>query len=172
MTVILYMAMSANGMIARSDDNTSWISEEEWNSYSLAVQRAGCLIIGHRTYDILTKQPEFSEFRNVKVVVVSANEFETLASNHVVAHSPKEALRLLKDFKEVIVAGGSALNASFLTENLVDEIYLDIEPIILGKGIPLFQECNAEQKLLFVAFKMLSSNEIQLHYKVIMEHAC
>ena len=59
----------------------------------------------------------------------------------------KEALKLLSDFEQVVVAGGGALNASFVEENLVDEIYLDIEPIILGKGITLFRDKDFERKL-------------------------
>ncbi len=167
MKVILYMAVSANGMIARSDDDTSWISKEEWNSYSLAVRSAGCLIVGSRTYNILTKQPEFSEFKNIKLVVVSENNFGTLAQNHLVANSPKEALELLKDFKEVIVAGGGILNASFLTDNLVDEIYLDVEPIIFWEGIPLFKDKNFERNLRLIGQKKITDNEIQLHYQVL-----
>ncbi len=145
--VILYMATSLDGMIAKSDDDTSWISKEEWDSYSLAVWTAGNLIVGHRIYGILTKQPEFSEFKDIKLVIVAQDNFQTLASNHLVAHSPKEALKLLKDFKEVIVAGGGALNASFTEENLIDEIFIDIEPIILGKGILLFRDKDFEKNL-------------------------
>ena len=166
MKVILYMAVSANGIIAKSDDDTSWISKEEWDSYSLAVRTAGCLIVGRRTYHILTKQPEFAEFKDVKLVVVSHEDFITLTPDHLIAHSPKEALDFLKDYKEIVVAGGGILNASFLAEKLVDEIYLDIEPIIFGKGIPLFKDKEFEQKLKFVGQKKITDNEIQLHYKV------
>ncbi len=161
------MAISANGMIAKSDDDTSWISQEEWDSYSLAVRTAGCLIVGRRTYHILTKQEEFSELKDVRLIVVSKENFSTLSPNHLVAHSPKEALEFLKDFKEVIVAGGGILNASFMSENLVDEIYIDIEPIILGNGIRLFSENNFESKLKLLGIKKLSEDEVQLHYKVL-----
>lgn len=167
MKVILYMAISLNGIIAKSDDNTSWISKEEWDSYSLAVRNAGCLIVGHRTYEILTKQPEFSEFQDVKLVVVTQEDFQTLAQNHLVAHSPKEALKLLNNFEQVVVAGGGMLNASFMEENLVDEIFIDIEPIVLGQGIPLFRDKNFERHLKFIGQKKISDNEIQLHYEVL-----
>lgn len=160
------MAISINGMIAKSDDDTSWISKEEWDSYSLAIRTAGCLIVGRRTYHILTKQPEFAELKDIKIVAVSEEDFAILAPNHFVAHSPKEALGLLKDFKEVIVAGGGILNASFLDENLVDEIYLDIEPIIIGEGIPIFKGKNFEQKLKLIGQRKITDNEIQLHYRV------
>lgn len=167
MKVILYMAVSANGMIAKLDDDTSWISAEEWESYSKAVNKAGCLIVGHRTYNILTNQPEFSEIENVKLVVLSEEGLETKLPNHLVAHSPKEALELLKDFEEIIVAGGGITNASFLSENLIDEIYLDVEPIILGEGIPVFRDKNFEAKLKLLETNKISDNELQLHYKVL-----
>lgn len=160
------MAISMNGIIAKSDDDTSWISKEEWDSYSLAVRTAGCLIVGRRTYHILTKQPEFAELKDVKLVAVSEKDFTTSSPNHFVAHSPREALNLLKDFKEVVVAGGGTLNASFLAENLVDEIYLDIEPIIIGQGIPIFKDKDFERKLKLVGQKKITDNEIQLHYQI------
>ncbi len=161
------MAISLNGMIAKSDDDTSWISKEEWDSYSSATRNAGCLVVGHRTYNILTKQPEFAEFKDVKLVVVAQDDFQTLTENHLVAHSPKEALNLLSGFKQVIVAGGGMLNASFMAENLVDEIFIDVEPIILGQGIPLFRDKEFERNLKLVGQKKISDNEIQLHYEVI-----
>lgn len=167
MKVILYMAISANGLIAKSDDDTSWVSKEEWDGFSLTVRTAGCLIVGHRTYNILTKQPEFAEFKDIKLVVVSQEDFVTLTPAHLIAHSPKEALEILKDFKEVVVAGGGALNASFMEENLVDEIFLDIEPIILGQGIPLFRDKDFERNLKLIGNKNISENEIQLHYQVL-----
>ena len=161
------MAMSANGMIAKTNDNTSWISETEWNSYSSMVRGAGCLIVGQRTYHILTKQPEFAEFKNVKLVAVSNNDFPVLSPNHLIAHSPQEALEFLKDFETVIVAGGGILNSAFIKESLVDELYLDIEPIILGNGIKLFNGEDFEQNLELIETKQLSPNEIQLHYKIV-----
>jgi len=163
------MAMSLNGMIAKTNDNTSWITPEEWNSYSSTVRKAGALIVGRRTYNILTKQPEFKEFKNVKLVVVSKKQNPELVNDsHLIAESPEKALELLKDFKEIIVAGGGILDNSFIEKNLVDEVYIDIEPIILTKGIPLFAgEKIIEINLKLIGQKKISENEIQLHYKII-----
>lgn len=167
MKVTLYMATTPNGLIAKSNDDTSWISKEEWDSYSLAARKAGNIIVGRRTYHILTKQPEFSELKDVRVIVISHGDIELVAHNHLLAHSPKEAIELLKDEEEVVVAGGGALNASFLEENLVDEIYLDIEPIIFGTGIGLFHDKHFETRLEFLDSRKITKNEIQLHYRVL-----
>ena len=167
MKIILYMATTINGFIAKDNDDTSWISKEEWDSYSAIVRKAGNVIIGHRTYDIITKQPEFSEFKDVKVVIVSNQNFTTLSPNHIIVHSPKEAIAVLQDFAEVIVAGGSILNTTFLSDHLIDEIYVDIEPVVFGKGIPLFENSDFESNLQLLGTKQISKNETQLHYKVI-----
>ena len=167
MKVILYMAITANGFIAKTNDDTSFVSKEECDSYSAAVRKAGNVIIGHRTYDIITKQPEFQEFKDVKVVIISNKPFETIAKNHIVVDSPKKALALLNGFENVTVAGGAILNASFLKDNLIDEIYLDVEPVLLSKGIPLINGSDFEKHLRLLGTKQITENEIQLHYQVI-----
>jgi dihydrofolate reductase len=169
MKIILYMAITPNGMIATKEDNTGWISKVESDSYSSIVRKAGNLVVGRRTYNILSKQPEFSELlKAVKVVVVAQKKAPSLIGpNHSVVSSPKEALQLLKDFEEVVVAGGGILDSSFLADNLIDEIYLDVEPIILGRGIGLFSEGNFETRLELMGIKNISKNEVQLHYKVV-----
>lgn len=67
-----------------------------------------------------------------------------------------------------MVCGGGELNGSFMKENLVDEIYLDIEPVAFGKGIELFgNKADFEVNLEVIGVKNISPNEIQLHYKVL-----
>ena len=69
-------------------------------------------------------------------------------------------------FKKILVGGGGKINSSFMKEGLVDEIIIQIEPLIFGKGIKLFADEDFEAKLKLLETKMLSKNEIQLHYKV------
>ena len=65
-----------------------------------------------------------------------------------------------------MVCGGGELNSSFMKENLVDEMYIDIEPLVFGKGIKVFADAVFEKKLELIETKKFSPNEIQLHYKV------
>lgn len=170
MKVILYVAVTVNGLIAEEDDSADFLTETESASFVSAVRSAGALIIGRRTYEILSKQPEFQKFvkAGVKMVAVShSNDLELKDPSHTIAHSPKGALDMLKDHAEVVVAGGAKLNASFMKVNLIDEIYLDVEPTIVGKGIALFAGGDFNVKLKFLGQRMLSDNEIQLHYQVI-----
>jgi len=166
MKVILYMCITVNGLIAKEDDDTSWISEEEWNTYKEIAKRVGNIIVGHRTYDIFTKQVEFEEIKEAKFVVVANNNVQLVSDNHTVVKTPEEALKLFNNEDEVLVVGGGILNSTFIKQGLIDEIYIDIEPIIFGKGIPLFKPDDFERDLELIESRLLSKNTIQLHYKI------
>jgi len=170
MKVTLYMATTINGFIAKENDDTSFVSEIEWNSFRKMIKNVGNMIIGSRTYKIMKDGGEFENLENVRVLVVlNESGLETIADAHSIVKSPKEALAILEKegFDNALVAGGGTLNTSFITENLVDEIYLDVEPVAFGKGIKLFRENGFEAKLELLETKKLSDNEIQLHYRVL-----
>lgn len=167
MKLILYMAQTLNGYIAKENNETPW-SEEEWKSFSNYVNKIDNLIIGRRTYEIMRKSKEFEKIGDPVIVVLSKKQ-GLKTKNIFFVKSAKKAISLLeeKGFKESLVAGGSKTNTSFIKENLIDEIILDIEPFIFGKGINLFSEENFEIKLTLVDTQKISDNLIQLHYTVI-----
>ena len=72
-----------------------------------------------------------------------------------------------KGFEKAFLAGGGQLNASFMKEGLVDEIYLDVEPLLFGKGIKLFADADFEYKLELLECKKLNANTLQLHYEIL-----
>ena len=167
MQVILYMATSVNGYIAKENNETPW-SDEEWQSFSKFVKEIKNIVIGKNTYDIMEESDEFSKIGNPFTVIISKKDFAH-NSNFAIAKSQKEALKILKEknFAKALVAGGGMLNSSFMKEKLIDDIYLDVEPLIFGKGIKLFSDNNFDAKLELIGTKRLSKNTIQLHYKIL-----
>lgn len=168
MKVILYMEMTLNGFIAKPDDNTEWISEEAWNSYTSVMNEMGAIVIGNRTYNLM---PEEEFQKDVEYVVVSFNNESVKKVPNVIFSndSPKEIVEQLrkKAYEKVCVAGGRKTNAAFMKEGLIDEMYLDVEPLIFGKGTPLFTPSDFEYELELLETKKLNENTIQLHYKVL-----
>ncbi|MBM3436260.1 MAG: dihydrofolate reductase [Bacteroidetes bacterium] len=165
MKVVLYMAITANGFIAKQNGETPW-SSEEWASFSEKVGEIKNLVIGKKTFEIMNTEDEFQKIGNPFVVIVS-NEKDN-NSNFAFADSPEQALEILKEkgFEQALIAGGGILNSSFLQKGLIDEMYLDVEPFIFGSGINLFAENDYEAKLELLSTKQLSKDTIQLHYKV------
>jgi dihydrofolate reductase len=160
------MAITINGYIAKENNETPW-SKEEWTSFSNFIKDKKNIIIGRNTYDLMKGENEFDKIGNPVVVVVSKNK--VLDENIITVGSPKEAVDVLKEkgFNEFVVAGGGILNSSFLKEGLIDEIYLDVESLIFGKGIKLFSDDDFSVKLELLDVKKISKNLIQVHYKVI-----
>jgi len=168
MKVILYMAMTANGYIAKENDETPW-SDVIWGGYYEFVKKRGNIILGERTYELMKEVNEFEKLGFPITVVVSSSTDNKNDERTTFVLSPKEAVAVMKekDVSEVVVGGGSMLNAGFLKDGLLDEIYLDIDPWLFGKGIKLFAETNAEAKLRLLEVSKLSENVIRLHYEVL-----
>jgi len=162
------MAVSINGYIARDNDDTSWISKAEWASYRRMAKQTGNIIVGSKTFQIAVRDGDFP-FPNALNIVVSEREIKNKWGDRVIFVSdPFEALAALKGgFSTALVGGGGQLNTSFIRTGLIDEVYLDVEPIILGRGLKLFRRGRFEAKLQLLGTKKLSKNEIQLHYKVL-----
>ena len=160
----LYMATSVNGMIAKENHETPW-SNEELESFRETVAEYQALIIGRRTYEIMKEGGEFSAIENPLTVVLSNQKMNSAMLNVVSADSLASVERILaqENISAALVAGGSQINALFLKASKIDEITLDIEPMIFGKGIPLLSEVDLE----LLEVKQLSKQLLQLRYRVL-----
>jgi len=168
MKIVLYLAITLNGYIAGEDDNVDWVYEGSWDNYLEKVKESDVVVVGRRTYEIMS-QEEFNAARHY-AVFTSKRNIQLKASNVEFVHiTPKQFIEKLKKkriVRKILVAGGSKLNSSFLKENLIDEIYLDVEPFVLGKGIPLFDRVDVKLRVKLLGCKV-DNNTIQLHYKII-----
>ncbi|MDP2641995.1 MAG: dihydrofolate reductase family protein [bacterium] len=170
MKTILYMGISANGYIAREDGNSEFTSEEDLKGFYEHSKSAGNIIMGKNTYLEASRYGYFP-FPNALNIVVSNQDIENKWGDDalITNKSPKDILNILevKNFKTAFLAGGGKLNSSFLKERLVDEIYLDVEPLIFGKGIKVFADADFEYDLELIEMKNLNKNTVQLHYKIL-----
>src|SRR5258708_23746788 len=96
MKVILYMAMSANGMIAKGDDETPW-SDEEWGSYAAIGKQIGSLIVGHRTHQLMLDGHTYEKLGYPFTVVLTHDTSKiTLSDKLSPALTPTEALQKME----------------------------------------------------------------------------
>jgi len=168
MKTILYMAMSLDGYIANDINETPW-SDEEWESYKKIVAQCKNLIIGRKTYELMKKSNEFEKINNpLTIIVTSDKNLKDDSSRFIFVDSPQHARKVLqeKGFTIALVGGGQELNTAFLKEELLDEMYLDIEPFIFGSGISLFSKESIKHKLILLGINKYNQNSLQLHYKI------
>lgn len=70
-----------------------------------------------------------------------------------------------KPGNDIISYGGGKFVSSLIKENLIDELHLFVNPAILGKGIPIFQEVQSMHKLTLILSKHFECGIIVLVYK-------
>lgn len=163
--------MSLNGNIAGPDGTYTWASREDWESFQAMYKKAGCIIIGRNTYDKLKGKSTFPTDGCTCVVMTRDRSLQSQNPNIIITQdSPRNVLGMLekKGFREVLIGGGGKINSLFMKQRLINEIYIDIEPIILSRGIPLFADSDFKSHLKLLGIKKLTNNQtIQLHYKVL-----
>ncbi len=170
MKIILFVATSLNSMIARKNGDEDFLSDINWQTFSELAKKHGCFIVGRKTYEAVQKWPDYN-FNNIdaklKIVVSKENDL-ILEPPFVLASSPNDAVKKAVDMNlgSAILTGGSTVNKSFLEENLIDEIIINIEPIIIGNGISIFADGDFERKLIFVDSSKISEDILQVKYKV------
>lgn len=138
MKVVLYMAVAANGMIAMNQGATPW-GEASWENFISAVERHQNLVIGRTTYEVMKDEGSLELLRgDPKIIVVSGSA--TNLTDAIAVKSPNAALGELEGQSVALIGGGARLATSFISNNLLDEIHLDVEPILIGKGMELLTE--------------------------------
>jgi len=170
MKVILYIATTINGMIAKKDGNSDFVSSEDEASFNKICRNTGCVIMGRNTLEYFKSLP-IESWPNTDGIHIALTSSKSLSVSHPQIYftdSPQSALKLAeqKNKSGIVVIGGSKTWGSFMKENLVDEIYLDIEPLAFGEGMPMFIGGDFEIKLELIESKPLSPQTIQLHYRV------
>jgi dihydrofolate reductase len=162
MKVILLMTISVDGYIARVNDEAPW-SPEEFARCNEFIKQAGNVIVGRRTYEIMKAAGDFDE--EAETVVLSKGKSADIGKVHFVS-SPKEALEYLdaKRFQVAVVGGGRAANTAFLDAGLLNEIILDVEPIMLGEGLTLFSKQSRDIKMKVLGEEKLDADSVRLHY--------
>lgn len=166
------MAISIDGFIATHSDDSSWVSEIDWPNFQIFIKNNDAILMGRKTYEKGIEENVFPYKGALNVVVTSDKELLCRKANGKVLFinkSPKELIAYLKGkaYKKVGIIGGGRFNGSMLKEKLIDEIYVDVHPLILGSGIKLFENFEGMVKLKLLETKKLKNTLVLLHYQVI-----
>lgn len=169
MKVILSMAVSANGMIASKTGSEDFLSHANWIQFLRLTKKTGCFIWGRKTYEAVLKWEGnyLNDLEDIKKVIVSTSQIN-LKSGFTLANSPEHALKTLEEegFKKAIITGGSTLNSEFAKKGLIDEVIFDVNPSILGEGIPVFKPSDFQIALKLQNVEKINDDIVELHYLV------
>jgi dihydrofolate reductase len=169
--VIVYIATSLDGFIARKDDDISWLDPfnagGEDYGFSDFMKTVGTAVMGARTYEQSLTHPE-RLLTGIKTYILTSRSLPIAAGiDAELWHGTLSGLvkKIRQESSEdVYIVGGGQVISRFLDEGLVDEIRQFIVPVILKEGIPLYTGLSRE-----IAFRLLQavpyrSGIVQLRY--------
>lgn len=151
--VVLYIATSLDGKIARTNDQLDWLFEvvgEEDNGYADFFKSVGAVIMGRRTYEeVLRLEDNHYPYANIPNYILTRNP-DREAEHVTFTDQPIEKLieQLKQDIDgDIWIVGGGEVIKAAMAHDLIDRYEIAIAPVVLGEGIPLFPEGTKETKL-------------------------
>jgi len=185
--IIVFIATSADGYIARPDGNVDWLNRPQpADDYGMGAfyKSIDTVIWGRKTYEPLLqkflarktkattrpKKPkaQTSRFR-IKNYIFSHHPPETFPPGVEFVKEPiKEFAKRLRSEagKDIWMMGGAGIIGSFLDEGEIDEFIIHVIPIFIGDGIPLVQPRHRSIPLELLSVKSWPDGVVRLHYAV------
>ena len=171
--IIVNIATSADGYVARSDGNLDWLTERPAPKgfYGLPEfeRSIDAKILGRKTFDrSLEMGARFSADSVHYVFSRRPPPASVPAGVHFVTDSITAFAERLhtQAGKNVWMMGGSEIIGSFLDEEAIDEFIITVAPTFIGEGIPLIVPRHREIALRLLGVQQFPDGVVQLHYEV------
>ena len=170
--IIVYIATSADGFIARPDGSVDWLNRPRTaGDYGMAAFRRSIdsIVLGRKTYEFgLQHGAPFSTKPKHYVFSRSPTGLVRAAGVEFVTEEPATFAKHLRaqPGKDIWMMGGAALIGSFLDQNEIDEFIIHVIPTMIGEGIPLLGPGRREVPLTLRSCEHFSDGVVRLHYLV------
>jgi dihydrofolate reductase len=178
--LILFNMVTVDGFFEGPDRELDWHNVDgEFNEYAKEqLNSAGTLIFGRLTYEIMAAWwPTPEGLKDDPVIAQKMNSLPKLVFSRTLDVAAWENTTIIKEkfeqkikhlkqetTKDIFIMGSAELASSFRRLNLIDEYRIIINPLLMGKGNPLFKEWNTRLKLRLVRVKEFKSGNVLLCY--------
>jgi dihydrofolate reductase len=185
--IIALIHMSLDGYTADVDGKIDWIVMNEEISDYVTELRQGAVgtIYGRKTYQIMESywpnvpampdlpewQKDYAEWVNkaLKVVVSKTLPGTSWNNSLLITDNVGEEVRKVKQEAKgnLLLLASATLVATLLPMGLIDEIGINLNPIILGSGMEYFKEARDRVPLELMETRNFNRGVVGLRYKVI-----
>jgi dihydrofolate reductase len=164
--VILFIAQSLDGYIARPDGNIDWLFTDQDYGYREFFSRVDTVVMGRKTYEVSQSFGEYPYAGKAGYVFSRSRSGQQDERVQFISTGPAELIAGLKSKpgKNIWLVGGSEVIKDFLRNDLIDEYVISVHPVILGSGIPLFRAPLPTHKLIFRDSTTFDSGLVQVTY--------
>ena len=162
-------ASSLDNFIARKDDSVDWLlwTKEVGEIMQTYWKTIDTVLMGRRTYEVASKGSK-GGYPGIKTYVFSRTlKKKNTKAITFVSEDAASFVRRLKEEegKDICVMGGGVLAKSLFEAGLIDEVGLNIHPVLLGSGIPLFYEMPRQIDLDLVKCQELTNGCLVVTYR-------
>jgi dihydrofolate reductase len=171
--VIVHIATSADGYIARSDGDLEWLTSrpapEGFYGINAFMRSIDTTVLGRTTYEVSLRMgaPFDSKSRSV-VFSRRAPPADVPAGVEFVSEAIGPFVRRLRaqPGKDIWLMGGGDLIASFLDEQAIDEFVVSVVPVFIGEGIRLIAPRHRYVPLELLSTERFEDGVVQSRYRV------
>ena len=164
MKVTMVMLSSVDGKTTRGNNQNvySWSSIEDQKHFFSLIKKNNLIVMGRATYDASRPVIKIEKGKLRIVLTQSPKKYlnQTIKSQlEFTDESPEKLVKRLSllGYKKMLLVGGATINGLFLKQNLVDELYLTIEPKLFGKGKNIIEGQLLNASLKFVNVKKINT---------------
>ena len=170
--LILYIAASVNGKIARKDGAVDWLEsipnpDQSDYGYNEFYNSIDTTIMGYNTYaQIISWDIDFPYSGKKNFVMTRKQDPPQSTDVNFVTENHTRFIEVLKQQPgtDIWLIGGGQLNTDLFNAGLIDEIQLFLMPIVLPDGIEMFEAVPQEAVLNLEETKSYASGAVLLKY--------
>jgi dihydrofolate reductase len=183
-SLTLFMHVSLDGFASGINGQMDWIhvDDEIFDYGAERIYATDTALYGRKTYQLMESywptaadQPNATKhdiehskwYKHVKKIVLSKTmKKENLINTQVISSNLVDEINKLRQNteKEILLFGSPTAGHSLMAENLLDDYWLNINPVVLGNGIPVFKDIKTKNDLSLITSKVFSSGVVCLHY--------
>ena len=171
--VIVHIATSADGYIARSGGDLEWLTSRPapkgFYGMDAFMRSVDTKVLGRKTYEVSLRMGAKFDSQG-RTIVFSRHPPSTDAPSGVEfvkdAIGPFVSRLRERPGKDVWLMGGGEIIASFLDAQAIDDFVISVAPVFIGDGIPLIARRHRHQLLALQSVEKFKDGLVQMHYCV------
>lgn len=184
--IISFMHMSLDGFVAGPNGEMNWINvnEEIFDYVGKRISKGDTALYGRVTYQMMENywptagdKPTATKhdiehakwYSKVRKIVLSKTMNEgDLTNTRIISDHLSDSINEIKQQagEDILLFGSPTATHSLIQQNLIDGYWLFVNPIILGRGIPLFAAVKDRIKLNLLNTRQFACGVTELNYTV------
>ena len=174
-TVTYGAACSLDGFIAPADGSMDWLhfSKDVQDFMANYWSSIDTMLMGRKTWEAAggSSSGGGTGMKGITTYIFSRTLERVGGGAHLVRENAGEFVRQLKEQtgKGICVMGGGELAQSLLEAGVIDEVGLNVHPILLGSGVPLFRDAGRRIRLQLAESRVIDGGCVLSTYRVLAD---